>query len=84
MSILNFLLKVYDTPVIDNKQSGSGTPINTTTTKITLNETGVTILILLFIACFISMIVLAIKYRNLKNKIKNNYKTNKTDNEKGE
>lgn len=84
MSILNFLLEIVNSGVVDNKQSGSATPINTNTTKITLNESGTTILILLFIVCFISTIVLAVKYRNLKRKIKNNEKTNITDDEKGE
>ena len=72
MSILNFLLEIIDSGVTDNKTSESNTPVNASTEMITLNKVAFIFIVSLLIVCFATMLYIAIKYRNLKNKIENN------------
>lgn len=50
MSILNFILEIYDMPVVDNKTTGSNTPQEIGNTM-TINK-GVFVLIIMFLVLF--------------------------------
>lgn len=79
MSILNFLLEIVDTGVVDNAQSGNGTPANYNT--ITINYATYISMIVMCCVLFSALIYCAVKLK-IKTKEIENIKNN-NGNQKG-